>query len=253
MKTQFDVAIIAHRGYSKKYPENTLSAFQKAIEAKADYIELDVRLTKDGVLVVHHDKSTLRMTGKNHFVDQTDFATLRTLNCGFGKKIPTMEEVITLCKGKIGMQIELSSVGNAEPMVKLVSEFGIEKDVVFSSFIHSEIAKVKELNPSLVCAILEPPFVNFKTVVKKLFRSYKFFEDAKKIGVEGIHPFFIFANKSFCEIAHNYGWFVNPFTVDWPFFWRKLINAGVDGIITNDPESLYSLLANRKKNTPSTP
>lgn len=243
LKAQFDVAIIGHRGFKKKYPENTLLAFQKAIDAKADCVELDVRLTKDGVLVVIHDKSTHRMTGKNFFVEKTDFATLRTLDFGLEEKIPTLEEVLELCKGKIGVHIELSSVGNAEPAVNLVSEFGMEKEVVFSSFVHSEIAKVKELNMDLPCAVLEPSPLNFNGITKKIFRRQTLFDNAELIGVEGINLAFPMVTKSICDNAHKNGLLVYAYTVDWPLGWRRLIHAGVDGIFTNDPESLHAFLS----------
>ncbi|MHA1111565.1 MAG: glycerophosphodiester phosphodiesterase [Promethearchaeota archaeon] len=243
LKSQFDVAIIAHRGYKKKYPENTLLAFQKAMEAKADYIELDVRKTKDGVLVVNHDRSTLRITGKKFIIDKTDFATLRTLSYGQGERIPTLQEVLELCKGKLGLQIELKSIGSAEPMVSLVSEFGVEQEVLVSSFNHSEVAKVKKLNPNLICAVLEPSLKNFSALIKRIFNRQNYFDDAEKYGVEGIHPLFLYASKSFCTKAHDRGLFVNAWTVDIPFLWKKLIEAGVDGIITNEPKKLYDFLS----------
>ncbi len=243
MKKRFDVGIIAHRGFSKQYPENTLLAFQKALDAKADYIELDVQLTGDGVLVVNHDDSVKRVTGEDYLVENTDFATLRTLDFGRGEKIPTMREVFELCKGKMGVQIELKSAGTAEPTVKLVTEFAMENEVIFSSFNHSEIAKVKELNPALLCAVLEPIKSN---LTKAIFKRRVFIEDAEKYGVEGIHPLFKFVNKTFCKSAHDKGFFVNPWTVDSPKTWAKLIKAGVDAIITNDPEALYKFLSEKK-------
>ena len=245
LKAQFDVAILAHRGYNKKYPENTLLAFKKAIEAKADYIELDVRLTKDQILVVNHDKSTLRITGKNYIVANTDYKILRSLDFGQGEKIPTMEEVLDLCKGKIGVQIELTNSGTAKPMVDLVTKFKMENEVLFSSFYHAEIAKVKELNPNLVCTVLEPSLLSFSSIMKGIVNPQSFFSDARKLEVEGINPPFPFVTKAFCRKAHKLGLFVLPFTVDSPILWGKLIAAGADGIFTNDPGKLYAFLANR--------
>ena len=249
MKTQFDVGIIAHRGYSAKYPENTILSFQKALEAKADYIELDVLLTQDGVLVVTHDPNTIRLTGNDYVVEETDFATLRELDFGHGEKIPTLKEVFELCKGKMGVQIELKSTGSAEPTVKLVAESGMGDEVIFSSFKHSEIAKVKELNPNLVCALLVP----IKgSIVKSIFKSGIFFDAAKKYNVEGIHPLYPYVlyphfKRWFCQKAHEKSLFINPWTVDNPKLWKKLIKVGVDGIITNDPEGLHNFLSKQKK------
>jgi glycerophosphoryl diester phosphodiesterase len=248
LKTQFDVAIIAHRGFSTKYPENTLLAFQKALEANSDYIELDVMLTKDGVLVVTHDNSTERLTGKNYQVEQTDFTKLRTLDFGLGEKLPTLEEVFDLCKGKMGVQIELKSTGSAQPTVELISKNGMENEVLISSFKHSELAKVKELNPTLICAVLEPTLINKISIVKSFFNRKIFIDHAEEYGVEGIHPLYPYVlyppfRNRFCKKAHEKGLFVNVWTIDNPKTWKKLINSGVDGIITNNPEALYDFLS----------
>ena len=87
-KKSFPIAIVAHRGYSKMYPENTLLAFQKAIDAKADYIELDVHETADHVVVVTHDYTCGRVANQDLHITATKLATLKELDFGQGEKIP---------------------------------------------------------------------------------------------------------------------------------------------------------------------
>src|SRR6056297_1860736 len=123
---KFDVSIIAHRGFNKEYPENTLVAFEKAIEAGADYIELDVHFSKDREIVVIHDGNTRRTGDKSFEVEETALEKLKTVDMGQGEKIPTLEEVVDLCKGKIGVQIEIKGNGLAKSVVDLVEK----KDMV---------------------------------------------------------------------------------------------------------------------------
>lgn len=111
--------ITAHRGSSSEAPENTIPAFEKAIEEGADYVEMDVRLTSDGELVLMHDPSTERTTGVDKLVCDTTYEELQQLDAGAefsdeyaGTKIPTLQEAIDTCKGKVMMNIELKTVRN---------------------------------------------------------------------------------------------------------------------------------------------
>ena len=103
IRKRFNVAIIGHRGFKSKYPENTLLSFSKAIEVGADAVEFDVHSSSDGVVVVCHDGSTRRTGSAAMIIHQTPFDQLRTLDMGQGEKIPTLQEVIDLCKGKVNM------------------------------------------------------------------------------------------------------------------------------------------------------
>ena len=148
----------------------------------------------------------------------------------------------------MGVQIELKSTGSAQPTVELISKNKMENEVLISSFKHSELAKVKEVNPNLICAVLEPTFVNKINIAKSFFNRKIFIDHAEKYRVEGIHPLYPYVlyppfRNRFCEQAHERGLFVNAWTIDNPKTWKKLINSGVDGIITNNPEALYEFLS----------
>ena len=106
--------VTAHRGYSTAAPENTLPAFQLAIDHHSDRAELDVQMTKDGVVMVTHDTSLRRCTGRNANIYDLTFAQVRERDAGrwfsaryAGTQIPTLEEVLDLCKGKIQLNIEI--------------------------------------------------------------------------------------------------------------------------------------------------
>ena len=232
-KENFPIAIIAHRGFSKKYPENTMLAFRKAIEAKADYIELDVHFSADKEIVVIHNHTTGNVANKDLVVKENDLDVLKSLDIGEGEKIPTLQEVFDLCKGKIGINIEIKALGMAESVVKLVEKNGTSEDIIISSEIHIEVAQVKKLNSVINCATIEEPGAS------------RFVKRALKINADSINPAQILATEILCSKAHASGILVNPWTTDKPKEWENLINNGVDSIITNDPEGLYNFLTSK--------
>ena len=231
-KDNFPIAIIAHRGFNKKYPENTLLSFRKAIEAKADYSELDVHFSADKEIVVIHNKTTGNVANKNLVVNKSNLDDLKSLDIGEGEKIPTLQEVFDLCKGKMGINIEIKGSGMAESVVNLVEKNGMVDDVIISSFMHSEVAQAKKLNPEINCATLE------------LLGTSRLIKRALKINADSINPPFIMTTQKLCSKAHDSGLLVNPWSTDKPNDWKRLIINGADSIITNDPEGLYNFLAN---------
>ena len=136
--------VTAHRGYSTAAPENTLPAFQLAIDHHSDRAELDVQMTKDGVVMVTHDTSLRRCTGRNANIYDLTFAQVRELDAGrwfsaryAGTQIPTLEEVLDLCKGKIQLNIEIKPNAATPELeaetVRIIREKGFEKDCVITS------------------------------------------------------------------------------------------------------------------------
>lgn len=241
LQKRFKVAVIGHRGFKKAFPENTLLSFEQAIAAGADSVELDVHFTKDKQIVVCHDGSTKRTANAEYIIAETDFATLRTLDMGQGQKIPLLSEVFAVCKGKVGVHIEIKVHGMAESLVKFIKEHGMGDQVAFSSFKHSELAAIKKIAPDLLCSVLVPT-VGFKAIIATVNPSV-FIKEAQKVAANGIHPFTKFIKIGFCEKAHAAGYYVNPWTIDSPTEWQRLIDAGVDGIITNDPKGLVEFLS----------
>ena len=232
-KDNFPIAIIAHRGFNKKYPENTMLAFRKAIEAKADYIELDVHFSAEKEIVVIHNGTTGNVANKDLVVKETNLDILKSLDIGEGEKIPTLQEVFDLCKGKIGINIEIKAPGLAEPVVKLIEKNGMIDDIMISSFMHGEVAQAKKLSPEINCATLY--LLGGRLLIKK----------ALKINADSINPPYIMATENLCTKAHSLGLLVNPWSPDKPKDWENLIKNGVDSIITNDPEGLHTFLTSK--------
>lgn len=230
--SSFDgVKISAHRGYSNKAPENTLPAFQAAIDSFADYAELDVQLTKDGEVIVLHDSNLARTTGVNKFIWNLTFEKVRSLDAGKwfskeyrGTQIPTLEEVIILCKGKIRMNIEIKSNSRftdlEEKVVALIHKYDIQKQCVIQSTDYSTLVKVKKLDSTIPTGLI-------------LMGAYGEFEESTNVDFFSIRSTFV--NKNMVESAHKNGKAVYAWTVNKKNEIRRMKVLKVDNIISDRP------------------
>ena len=172
---------IAHRGYSELYPENTIPAFEKAIEAGADMIEFDVHLSRDGKPVVIHDNDVDRTSNGRGFVKDMTLAELKELDFNFRMtgdagaiRIPTLDEVIDAVSGRIMLNIELKNCphkyhGVEEAVIAAIRDRGIRDQVIVSSFDHYALLKVKELAPEIRTGMLyEGGWLRFQDEVLEL-------------------------------------------------------------------------------------
>ena len=231
IESEKKILIIGHRGASSVSPENTLKAFQKAIELKADYVEFDVQETRDGVLVVTHDEDIKRLTGEDGLIKDMTLNELRKLNFGEGEKIPTLHELVELTKNKIGLNCEILVEGITEKVIHIFRDYDIIDTTLVSSFIHDELLKIQKLEPSLKLASLEPTTSNRKNDwdTKKGMIQYCIDNN-----LYAINPFVMMVDQQFVDFAHANNIKVFPYTVDSKVVIKKLIRLGVDGIITDD-------------------
>lgn len=146
--------LFAHRGYSKKYPENTMLAFKKAYEKNFSGIELDVHLTKDNIPVVFHDETLDRLTNATGLIKNFTLSEIKEVNIydkGYIEKIPTLEEYLEwVCNKNIETNIEIKTDNVCynlieEIILDLVVKYKLENKVIFSSFNHKTILKMKKL------------------------------------------------------------------------------------------------------------
>ena len=154
--------VVAHRGYSSVFPENTLAAFAGALDIGVDYIELDVQMTKDGQLVVFHDDDLKRITGAEGAVRDYTLAELGALDAGSwfsssfaGERIPTLEEALALIEqGQCGVYLELKDIGETpgfeESVLAAAGQCGMTDRCVFASFRYDNLERLKELNPEIL-------------------------------------------------------------------------------------------------------
>jgi len=221
---------IAHRGASALEPENTLKAFKKALELNADMVEIDVRLSKNGHVVVIHDPTVNRTTNGEGYVKEMTLEELKRLDAGKGERIPTLQEVIEMIKGKIKLLIDVKDPPPIEKkIVRIIEDNDMAEDTIIIAYSfpnHTEVKKVKELNPKIKTAAL------FNTLPINLQLALNLHADILHIGN------YRYATRELIEEAHKRGLSVIVGTTDDPEELRKLIKMGVDGITTNNPAIL---------------
>lgn len=161
------IPCMAHRGWSSKAPENTISSIQLAVqEDKIDYIELDVQLTKDGVPVVIHDFTLERTTNGQGYIKDMTYEQLAKLDAGswyseqfIGAKIPTLAEVFQAVQGKKILNLELKKTpsiyhGMEEKILALIEKYKLRDNVYLTSFDHQSIKKVKQLDDRIETGLI---------------------------------------------------------------------------------------------------
>jgi len=239
MNSKEKVLIFAHRGASNLAPENTLKAFKKAIELKADYIEFDVHQSKDGEIVIMHDANTFRTTGHSGIIEKMTLEELKELDCGDDEKIPTLEELVKLAKGKIGLNCEIKAKGIAQKIIEIIKEADLFESTIISSFNQKELLKIKNLEPRLKIASLNPTRTGW---VLDWFSRKKMIKTAEENKFYAINPLYLVVNKKFIYKAHIKNVKVYPWTVDSITAIENLIKMGVDGIISNNISRVKEVL-----------
>lgn len=231
------VKILAHRGASAYAPENTLEAFRLAMEQGADGIELDVQMTKDGELVVIHDETIDRVSNGNGAVRDYTLEELKQFSVSnhFEQypdvKIPTLREVLELVKpGTMEINIELKTGIYWYPQIEqkvleLVKEEGMEERIIYSSFNHYSVQKIRELSPEAETAYLIGD-------VMLDVADY-----TRNTGIKGLHPaLFHVKMADFLKEYKESGIALRVWTVNDKDQIRWLIDEGVDAVITNYPD-----------------
>lgn len=229
-------SILAHRGYSAKYPENTMLAFMEAEKAGADGIELDVQLTRDGEIVIIHDEKVDRTTDGTGFVKDYTYQDLRKLNAGHHKilnlkkqTIPTLKEVFEWLKtNELICNIEFKNgkfpyKGMEEKVISLIRHYGLSNRMIFSSFNHYSIVYCYRLAPEIETAPL---------YLEELYMPWVY---AQSIRSKGIHPKLEAAPNILVKASLEAGISVRPFTVNKEEDMRRFFEVGCTSIITDDP------------------
>lgn len=233
----------AHRGFSGKYPENTLLAFKKAIEAGVDGIEFDVQITKDGELVIIHDETINRTSNGSGCVKDYTYEELLQYDFSaqyagkFGKmKLPLLSEYFELVKDtKIISNIELkNSVYDYEDMEQkvydLINKYNLKDRVIISSFNHESVMRMKKIDQSIKCGFLADCWL---IEPGKYTRSY---------GIDCFHPAGYYLTKKKVEAIHADGIEINVWLGKEPMDYKELIDMGIDVLISNDPDVVKEII-----------
>ena len=233
--------IMAHRGYSSKAPENTMPAFELAMEAGSGGIELDVHLTKDGEVVVIHDDVLNRTTNGKGQVEEFTMAELKELDAGSwfspdfkGTKLPTLREVLELIsQHNVLLNVETKTALGFEQLneklAPLLDEYAMWEKTIISSFNHYALVHIKTIRPQARTGIL----YNCALVNPWVY--------AKSIGASALHAYHRTVIPELVQAAQQNGMMVNVWTVDEAVDIERVTLAKVDSIITNVPGRAQSL------------
>lgn len=227
----YETKITAHRGASAEYPENTIPAFEAAIDYGADWLEIDVQQTADGVLIVMHDSNLYRTTGVDKNVWEVTYDEIRDLDAGsyMGEefcdvRISTLEEVLDLCKNRININIELKPTGHETDFVKqvvdLIHEYEMVDECMIASMSYGALVETKEYDPRIQTIYV------MKTV-------YGYFADLEAVDVFSIKNTYI--TERTVESIHLEGKLVCAWTVNSLKTMEQMIDIGVDNLITDQP------------------
>lgn len=243
LERQIRPLVVAHRGASAVYPENTLRAFEGAVEAGADVVELDVRLTADNVAVILHDLDVSATTDGSGFVHALTLRVVKRLDASGGHgpraEIPTLREALELLSGRAGINIEIKNLPGepsfdspreaaVEQAVSLLHDTGFQGTVLVSSFNWLSIERVQELDPDIPTGFLT-------TAAIDPWASLVYARSHNHAYVLPQAPALYEAGKGFVEAAHRDRIQVGTWTVDEPEAIERLFEMGVDAVATNDP------------------
>jgi len=230
--------IFAHRGASAHAPENTIPAFQLAINQQATAIELDVQLSSEGIPVIFHDILLSRTTNGSGFLHQHTLAELQSLNAGvaFGSafedvKIPTLDEVFSILDPNIFLNIELKNLNQPfndlpQRVASVVKRRSAENRVLFSSFNSIALAKIKKLLPDVPRGLLMHSSLRVDCCLLFPFLM---------TGCKSIHISFSTVTRERVFAFHKLGKRVYTYTLNHPADIQHALACGVDGIFTDDP------------------
>lgn len=286
IKPKDKVAVIAHRGASAYAPENTLAAFELAVDMGADWYELDCLLAKDGTVMVSHDNDVDRCTDGKGLITEMTVADLKTLDAGswkdpnfVGERMPTLDESLAMAKDRIGVYVEIKSVADDGPLMEqLRAAVGIQQSlsrdalaglvaVAESSgnrnvaLARAAIADIREAGMErqvviqsfspIICmmAIAEAPEIrteylgSYNDEKPEAWEAFKAW--GKLINVAGFNVSQPSLTEERLKEFHDLDKTVAVWTVDDPESMAKLIDWGVDAIITNKPDLLREVLAGK--------
>lgn len=239
-----NLQITAHRGDSGNAPENTLPSVEKGIESAADYIEIDVQETLDGVVVLMHDSTLARTTGAKQSVSSLRYDQLKYLDAGewFGPEfkgtpVPTLEEVLKICKGKCCLNIEIK--GNKKTpdleqhVVDLIHKYDFTRQCVVTSVYKSSLIKVKNYDPEIMTGY----------ILSSAYGRYYLDKDIDFLSMRST-----LVTERIVRLAHTYGKEVYVWTVNKKQEAIWLSQLGVDNIITDRPTYIRNVVYGKENN-----
>ncbi len=224
------VMVIGHRGAAGHEVENTIPSIDKAISFGVDAVEVDVFLCKSGELVVFHDENLSRLTNSNAFIESLTIDSIKKIDVLNNHKIPTLEEVIKFINERVHLNIELKGLNTAKPTYELLQSLFLDKQqlikkISISSFNWEELDIIYDLDKDIPIAVL----IEKKPIEMAI-------NQAKKINAKAINIDYKLLNRKVVKKIKSENLIINAWTVNEINQIKRIINLGVDGIITDFPD-----------------
>ena len=239
--TQHHLVIIAHRGSHSNVPENTLAAYEKAIKEGADYVEIDLRSTKDGHLVIMHDESVMKMTGKKALVKDLSYSEIKDLKIKSANekdtttyRIPDFASALNLCKGRINIYLDFKDADVATAY-RLIKEAGMQNSVVVYLNKEEQYGQWKKVAPHIPLMASLPEKMND-------IQLNNFLDEVHLNVVDNAY------NADELGLMHKRKievWLDVQSKDEGPATWEQALKQGADGLQTDHPEKLIKYLENR--------
>ena len=242
IQTIDEVIIVAHRGAAGKAPENTMASIRQAIEDKTDWVEIDVQETADGKVVVVHDSDFMKLSGNSIKVWDATLAQLGDIDVGSwfaeefsSERVPTLQQVLELCRGRANLVIELKYYGHDEQLeqrvVDIVEQAGMVDSTAIMSLKYDTVKKVRSLRPEWKLGLLSATAIG----------------DLSNLDADFLAVASGMASAGFIRRAHEAGKQVFVWTINDPVSMSRMISLGVDGLITDEPEMARQVMDERAK------
>ncbi|MBJ7930599.1 MULTISPECIES: glycerophosphodiester phosphodiesterase [Bacillus cereus group] len=244
---------IAHRGASAYAPEHTIAAYKLGQQLKGDYIEIDLQMTKDGHLLAMHDETVNRTTNGKGLVKEHTLEEMKQLNVGSffnekypnlakkefeNAKVPTLKEIIEMFGHNANYYIETKSPdeypGMEEKLLEIIKYYQISDKVIIQSFSEESLQKIHSLHANI-------PLVQLLSYQKSVQLNELEIEKYKTYCI-GLGMNYKYIDSAYVKKIKKHGLEVHPFTVDNEKDMKKLLSWGVDGMFTNYPDRLHSIL-----------
>lgn len=234
--------LIAHRGGRYYRPENSLSAFQFCVDSGIEWIECDVRLSKDGVPILRHDDRLSVPDIGSQAVREMPYSQIRTIDIGGGEYIPTLVELLERFKDQLCFNLELKEIDTVPDVVSLVKLFDVSERVIITSFIPEAVQLVGDMLPDVAKGLLIDRLTGNLTGGRSAVNA------ARLLGCRFILPHYRLIGDDWIKEAKSEGLKIVSWTVNQRSDARRLLKMGVDGLISDRPDYLRALITDQPEN-----
>ncbi len=228
--------LIAHRGGLYHRPENSLAAFEFSVKQGIEWVECDVRLTHDDIPILRHDDRLSTPRNGWKAVRDLNFEQLQSVDIGGGQRIPTLRDLFDKFSDKLHFDLELKEIDAVEKVLPLVQEFGVHDRIVITSFIPEAIQLVKESMPKISTGLLIDRLTGNIAGPRSTVKA------ASLLGCQLVAPDYRLIKEEWVVTAHKADLQIMAWTVNHMLDGVRLVEVGIDGIISDRPDIFKSLI-----------